>query len=524
MSITTNDSQLGGLPSKFKTNIVNQNANCPASTVVGDNDLIITKASNPKTSQTTKNGRYISRVIDSLMKSNKRDGVSEHDKQLNNLSLYWFVQSLLLSAKSYDDNNAQDKLFEWQSLLNKFDRDEADYTANLKYLHTQLGELVAPSLDVEGIASDNFMRSNFAAPDPIGLTTYTADKFFDHEDLVLKGKTISVDRPEDDLPDYPIKYVGGSNDIDDNVPKIIHLIYYKTEIDMSHLYSHIATYSANRTSKIIVWMYKYPDHGLRSNDHVEFRLFNTLSNGNYKYTLAGDNEKGSVKKLAADTHKFTSMDKYKLKYYLLKEFGGIYVDYNVAGVKKFHNNLFESNFVSVFTSQYKEQQYICPLGFFMGFSPDHPYVNYVLENFKEGSDFCKMEYIYLRSALLKSNDQNIKLLYQSPDDNDTNKSYIRLYTKDDMKDTTYFTFSDFDKTISVVTDEGSDDDKPVINDAADDVLQQELDEINDLAANIVDKHKNRPGDSPILYALIWLGIGLVSAWHLGKSHVIALIS
>ena len=48
----------------------------------------------------------------------------------------------------------------------------------------------------------------------------------------------------------------------------------------------------------------------------------------------------------------------------------------------------------------------------MGFSADHPLVNYIIDNFDRGVKTCGTEFIYIRSALAKSGLSDIKLLYQ----------------------------------------------------------------------------------------------------------------
>ena len=186
---------------------------------------------------------------------------------------------------------------------------------------------------------------------------------------------------------------------------------------------------------------------LRSNNHIEFKTFDQLECEKYS---------------GSDDKDFEWDDKFKLKYHILKQYGGIYTDYSIAGIKKFNESLSTSSFISVFTTNYKDQQYICPLGFFMGFSANHPYIDYILDNFKEGADVCKTEYIYLRAALINSHDDSIRLLKQTPENKSNNLSYIELRDAEFKSRFKYFDYSDFDSPEKVI--EGTDDDKPIIPD------------------------------------------------------------
>jgi hypothetical protein len=405
----------------------------PNSTTVDSDDLIITQPEHSKMSRTSKNGRYISRLIDSITKMQTRSNVSEHDKFINNLSMYWYIRMLLLIEKSYDNSTMQDKLYEWYDLLNKFDRESDDYGGKLQYVYTILGDILKKDINKIGISRDNFMYKNFHQYDGIGLSTFTKDTWYTNDELELKSD-IAEDKPEEKLTAYPELSCEQINITNQPVPKILHVVYYKDKIDITYLYVHLASYTANRDYKIIVWLPQLPDHQLRSNDHVEFKTFDDLTDGNYDRNI--------------DNFQWNWDDKFKVKYYILKKYGGVYTNYGIEGVKKFNESLVKSSFVSVFLTNYREQSYICPLGFFMGFPPNHPFVDYILDNFQSGADICKTEYIYLRSALIKAQDQNIRLLNQMPENYENNTSYVVLREEDYKKQTKYFSFDDFDSTTS----------------------------------------------------------------------------
>jgi hypothetical protein len=418
------------------------------STTIAHDELIITQPEHSKTSRTSKNGRYISRLVDSIEKMQKKDILTRHDKYINTLSLYWYIRSLLLVKNSYDETSSQDKLFGWYDLLNKFDRESDDYGDKLNYMYNILETNLQDHIDELGIARENFMYKNFKEYDGVGFSTFAKDTWYNLNDLNIKSN-IPEDKPESKLDDYPILSEESTIISKQPVPKILHIVYYKEKLDIKYLYVHLASYTANRDYKIMVWLPKLPEHQLRSNDHVEFKTFAELDVENYNRE---DNSK-----------EWDWADKFKLKYYILKRYGGIYTNYAIAGVKKFSKDLCDNSFVSVFTTSYKEQRYICPLGFFMGFPPNHPFIDYILDNFSKGADICKTEYIYLRSALIKSQDHTIRLLNQIPNSPSNNVSYVVLRDAEYKKDNKYFDFADFDTITPDEPVEGSDDDKPTIS-------------------------------------------------------------
>jgi len=470
MTTISDAERFGSLPSHIDDNN-NVWKKTNEQTAIDQDELIITQPEHSKTLKTTKNGRYISRIIDSVTKMQTRDEFSDHDKALNNLSLYWYIRTLLVSNSAYDDSAAQSKLFDFYALLNKFDRESDDYSNKLIYVYNMLESINKIKFDELGISPENFMYKNLNEFDGIGLSTFSKDIYHELSDLAIKSD-IPEDMPEKKLPMYPEITEDISKIITQPVPKILHILYYKKKIDLQYLYVHLASYTANRDYTIMVWMHKYPDHGLRSNDHIIFKTFDGLKYGNYS-------------KHADDGFTWEWDDKFKLKYYILKEFGGIYTDYNIAGLKKFNQSIVSSSFVSVFSTNYKDQRYICPLVFFMGFPPNHPYVDYIIENFKDGADICQTEYIYLRSALINAQDTNIKLLAQNPENKSSNVSYIELRDKEFKESQKYFEYKDFDspddppdaKAIDAKAIEGTDGDKPVIND---DDSSKRLDDAIDL--------------------------------------------
>lgn len=478
------------------------------STQINNDELIITQPEHSKTSRTSKNGRYISRLVDSIEKMQKKDILSTHDKYINTLSLYWYIRGLLLTKNTYDEKSSQDKLFGWYDLLNKFDRESDDYTDKLNYLYSILDTHLQDNINELGIAHENFMYKNFKDYDGIGFSTFTKDTWYNFDDLDINSN-IAEDKPELKLADYPVLSEESTAISKQPVPKILHIVYYKKQLDIKYLYVHLASYTANRDYKIMVWLPKLPEHQLRSNDHVEFKTFDELDVENYKRE---DNE----------TKEWDWADKFKLKYYILKRYGGIYTNYAIAGVKKFNESLCDNSFVSVFTTTYKEERYICPLGFFMGFPPNHPFIDYILDNFSNGADICKTEYIYLRSALIKSQDCTIRLLNQTPNATTNNISYVVIRDAQYKQDVKYFDFDDFDKVESGVI-EGSADDKPTIssdnNSESDSPIAHELSEEEKLelesienVVNTISKDTKTRSTSYTNYIMVFI-FGIICAYY-----------
>ena len=412
MTLIMDENAFGSIPNACSVKSENSVSSKIDGTIINNDELIITQPNHAKTSHTTKNGRYISRVVDSVEKIQKREQYSDKDKSIMNLSLYWYVRSLVLSKNAFDSTESQKKLFELYDILNKFDTEQDDYVSKLSYLQRILQDYNNDKFNILGIDKENFMHHNFHSPDCIGLTTFAKNVYLDHDSFKLNNPG-EKDEPEKLLKDYPVLTEDQQKTIVSEIPKILHIVYYKGKVDLTYLYYHLAGYTANRDYKIMVWMYKFPD-GKKpiSNSHVEFKEFDELD---------------VVKSWDTDS-KWSWQDKFKLKYYILQQFGGIYTNYSTVGVKKLDDELLSSSFMSVFTTVYNDQKYVCPYGIFMGFPANHPYIDYVVDNFTDGEQKCGREYIYLRSALIKSQDRNVRLLQQNINHYDDNSSYI-VYEK-----------------------------------------------------------------------------------------------
>jgi len=479
----------GGMPTQLLSDIdIKDKTNPTKGQTVVDDELVLTKVDSKKTSQTTKNGRYISRIMDAINKLNSRDGTTK-DKNLFNLVMIWDIRQRLLIRGQFNNEEIYNKYIEMSSLLNKFDRDDDDYSGYLKYTINQLDIKISPTFNDLGIPHFNYLRENYQKPDIFGYTTYHNDIFLPYKDLDYSDQDnlSKLGNPEKFLPDFNLP-----DTVNQDVPKIIHLVYYKKEIDFQHFYVNLSTFTANRDFQIIIWVYKKPQQNLPIGEHVTCKEFSELDD-------------------------FDSEDKYAkylLKYKILKQYGGIYVDYSVYGQKKFDPESVSQNFMSVFVKNVSEVRYVCPLTLLMGFSADHPLVNYIIDNFDRGVKTCGTEFIYIRSALAKSGMSDIKLLYQDIMNEIHNKSYVILYNEKQAKDVKYFTLPDFDTKDKVEdkdeVDEGGSDDKPEIDDDGDMAdLEKELEEIEGIASKIVEKHEPKGYTWPIWVAIL---AGLVWFW------------
>ena len=166
MTTISDAERFGSLPSHIDDNN-NVWKKTNEQTAIDQDELIITQPEHSKTLKTTKNGRYISRIIDSVTKMQTRDEFSDHDKALNNLSLYWYIRTLLVSNNAYDDSAAQSKLFDFYALLNKFDRESDDYSTKLIYVYNMLESINKNKFDELGISPENFMYKNLTEFDGI---------------------------------------------------------------------------------------------------------------------------------------------------------------------------------------------------------------------------------------------------------------------------------------------------------------------------------------------------------------------
>ena len=130
--------------------------------------------------------------------------------------------------------------------------------------------------------------------------------------------------------------------------------------------------------------------------------------------------------------------------------------------------------------------------------------------------------IYLRSALIKSQDCTIRLLNQTPNATTNNISYVAIRDAQYKQDVKYFDFDDFDKVDSGVI-EGSDDDKPTIssddNSENDSPIAHELSEKEKLelesienVVNTISKDTKTRGTSYTNYIMIFI-FGLICAYY-----------
>ena len=85
----------GNMPDFKRGHNMLSRTNENATEISKHDDLIITQPEHAKTSSTTKNGRYISRLVDSVNKLQKRDKHTQHDKDLYNFSLLLLAKRIL---------------------------------------------------------------------------------------------------------------------------------------------------------------------------------------------------------------------------------------------------------------------------------------------------------------------------------------------------------------------------------------------------------------------------------------------
>ena len=76
----------------FKRN--NNRSTKLSGTIVKNDNLIITKSTNPKTVQNSKNGRYIFRITDAIDKLHKREQFTDKEEMSLHLMLYWDVRKI----------------------------------------------------------------------------------------------------------------------------------------------------------------------------------------------------------------------------------------------------------------------------------------------------------------------------------------------------------------------------------------------------------------------------------------------
>lgn len=438
-------------------------------------ESILVKVDNQKTHQVTKNGRYISRVIDMIEKYNKKDEMSQHDKSLLNLSLFAYLNILSQTSNHFDKNTTFEKFVKLSTLMNCFEKGAENYNHFLKIIHRELYNHIDKNMQMAGISPENFMKSNTNIPDLYGFSTYHNDTFINHTDFTHESN-VKQTNIEKKLIDCVCDFDNTVSTVQSKTPDIIHVVYYKNKVDQSHLEKHLGTYrSANKD--IFIWC----------NDNIYDEIATIFNNKN-KTFVKTFNELEITSK---------TQEKYMLKYYILKQFGGICVDFSTYCIKDI-SNLGNTNFVSVFNAKLEDKDYFMPHGVFMSFTPNHPFINYILDNFESGCSICKTEYNYLRISLLKysqhyqtsSNDTNtdantdIKYLYQDINTKNTNKYYVCLYDKDEIKTIDYFSFNDYD--------DGQDEDHEDHDDEEEDEdeekmhrnISHELEEMDNIVANI----------------------------------------
>ena len=203
MTLIIDENAFGSIPNACSVNSEKAGTSKVDGTIISNDELIITQPNHAKTSHTTKNGRYISRVVDSVEKLQKREQYSDKDKAIMNLSLYWYVRSLVLSKNAFDSTESQKKLFELYDILNKFDTEQDDYVSKLSYLQRILQDYNNDKFNILGIDKENFMFQNFHSPDCIGLTTFAKNVYLDHDSFKLNNPG-EKDEPEKLLKDYPV--------------------------------------------------------------------------------------------------------------------------------------------------------------------------------------------------------------------------------------------------------------------------------------------------------------------------------
>jgi len=489
------------------------------------NELIITKATSSKTSKVTKNGRTISRLTELINKVNRNlekinnENASNNDvskpnnKDINlnvfNLYLYWYVVLVDLKNKTYQRQGknqeinelTEEKVKSAMQLINKFDVNETTYESYLEYLKNQLGENLEKIFTINGIKKDNFMFKNFVNDDLFGFSTFFEDKFFTYEEIFNNKidkdeKNIELYNKLDNIPtDLTIK--------ESTIPHIIHIIYYKKNIDKKILHNIIESYQSNnllnKSLKIIVWFDIVPDD-FKSVNNIEFKNFNCYYD---KFKKLFENTEASIE--------YNFYFKYMLKYFILEEYGGIYMDIKSKCIKNLSPDLFANNFIAHNTKYVDNINYIYPLGYFMGFAPNYPMITYIILNFSKYYDIYKTEPVFIRSLLYKSHDPNIKLLHVNPNAINNNQYYITNYTIDDIEFYDYFKYDDFDKSEQPVLSCETNKQKDPNNQH--DELLSELNEIENLANNIVC-NKKEPKESDNFFYILFFILSLLSSYYM----------
>ena len=453
-----------------------------------NNELILTKATNAKTSKVTKNGRLISRVMEIINRINinesdnktnqvnKNKTLSEfeknqmrHNRSIFNIYMYWYV--VMLNHKSLVSNDeVNDKIKQITTLFDKFDTTDESYLEYLKYLQNNLGENLEKLFMEYRINNSNYMYKNFIKPDVFGFSTFYPDKFFTYDDIFdnkmdKEEKNVTLYRKFSNYSEVNQSFVDKTEQNNTRVPKIIHMVYYKNKIDKKFLYKVIKSFQFD-DYQIIIWFNEVPED-FKTQTNIVFNSFaKYYSDYICKY---GNNPENN-------------MFKFMIKYYILQEYGGIYVDIKNNNIKMINNELLKYNFISMNQKRLENTKYIYPLGDFIGFVPNHPFVKFIIDNFEDGFNMYKTEPAYLRGVLYNVSDSYIQFLYVDPNVLDNNQFYITNYTIDEIDTYEYFKYDDFnfEKT------------KTQSNDS--DMLLNEISEIEQISNKILTQSKPEPNN------------------------------
>lgn len=464
-------------------------------------ELIITKATQNKTSTVSKNGRTISRIHEVISKFNKtienaeqKNETEIQNQNIFNLYLYWYFVLQELKHKVTNDLVEQ-KINTVINFSEKFDKNESEtYLKYLKYIKNQLGNNLEMLFNQKGIQPNNFLYKNFINDDLFGFDTFYQDTYYTYDDLFDNKLDKNIDNINlyNEMKDYSTN-VDQNND-SKTVPQIIHIIYYKNTIDYTFLDNVIKMYQNLPKFMIYIWFDKKPSNQCKYKN-VYYQDINKYKD---EYlNLVNENSTNN-----------TNVFKYLIKYLILREYGGIYIDIKNILIKNFSSSLLESSFISINQKVVKQLNYMYPLGYLMGFSANHKFVNYVIDNFVNGLNIFKTEESFLRSLLYKSQDVDVKLLFQNPNALNNNNYYISNYTIDEIESYKYFTHDDFDiennnpesvdsETIQSETIQSeSIQSEPVDSETTDENnLLNELNEIDMIANNCINRKKEEQNDS-----------------------------
>ena len=476
-----------------------------------DNELILTKATQAKTSRVSRNGRTISRLMDLINKFNKTSEDSnnnaitkqvvtsedQYNRNIFNLYINCYVM-LLLQREKTENSKINEKIDQAIQLFAKFDKTESSYVEYLEYVKNQMNDNMEKLFDDYGIKKNNYMYANFLHEDLYGFSTFYKDDFFSYDDIF--NNKLDKTKKNEELYGKLVVSKSSDNNQQSTIPKIIHIIYYKDQIDKQFIYHVINNFQTNKDFKIVIWFNNVPND-FNSINNIEFKNFN----------IYGD-EKSNLSK--------NSHFKFLLKYYILRDYGGIYIDIKNSSLKNINNSLLESNFISFNVKNVENVKYIFPLGYFMGFSPNHNFVNDIINNFEQNIDVFQTEQTYIRSLLYKFRYSDINLLHQNPNMINSNKFYISNYTIEDIEKFNYFTFDDFDKVDNTISSNSNHATKTnhatkdTTKDSTKDTALAELEEIEKLANQCVTNSESNNQNDNFFNYLFFILITLTSYYFL----------